>query len=205
MKLLYNKKRFRHPLLFLVSILLFSLVLAGCGGTTNDNNRNGDDNNNDNGSVENGDEKAPTDQLRDTVYHKYPGAIKVLDETETLILYTTDEPTEVMAFYSKYDKLVPVGGPAEILLNVYQTPLMLQFFKVPMNPAADDYEEKLEEWEQEFQRIIDDEGNLMMILVVTAEDRELIDFIDAVGEDYIGLIPPQAKTVIRYNFGEFDN
>jgi hypothetical protein len=204
MNLLHNKTNLQHPLLFLLTILLFSLVLAGCGGA-NDNNRNGNDNNNDNGSVENGDEKVPTDQIRNTIYHKYPGAIKVLDETEELIFYSTDEPTDVMAFYSKYEQLVPVGGPSEIYLNVYQTPLMLQFFKIPMNPTAEDYEELLEEWEKEFQRIIDDEGNLMMILIVTAEDRDLMEFVDAVGEDHVGLIPQNAKTVIRYNFGEFDN
>ena len=205
MKLLHNEKNLRHPLLFLVSLLLLSLVLVGCGGTTDDNNRNGNDNDNDNGSVENGDEKVPTDQLRDTIYHIYPGATKVLDESEELLYYTTDEAIEVMAFYSSYDQLVPVGGPAEIYLNVYQTPLMLQFFKVPMDPSAEDYEELLEEWEQEFQRIIADEGNLMMILIVTAEDRELVDFVEAVGEENIGLIPQQAKTVILYYFGEVDN
>ncbi len=205
MNLHHNRRDFRLQILFFIIFVLASLVLAGCGGTTDENNQNGNDYNNDNGSVENGDETVPTDRLRDTIYYEYPGAINVFEETEEMLFFSTDETKKIMEFYMKDEQLVPTVGSADSDFDIYQTPLMLHYFALPMDPSAEDYEEKLDEWEQELERIIETDGNLMAIFIVNAENRDFKEFIDLVEEDNLGLIPQNAKTVMRYYFGEFDS
>ena len=199
-----SKKRVTY--LFVVLIVLM-LGLSACGGTSNNNDRNGeqDNNQNNNGADENGNQKVPTDILRDTIYHEFPDSVLLMEDSETMLFYSIDGALEIRDFYQKYDSLTGVGGPREVDIYVFQTNLMTLFFDMPTNTSADDFEELFDEWEAKLENILNEEGDLMVILIISTEASDTDEFIDVVGAENIGLVPNHAKTVIRFNFGDFDS